>query len=335
MKKFFSWAAHNRMPAVIFGSGLLSTFLTLCFTGYFYRLYLMNSYGGEAVDHNTIYFAIQGAEQLDLCVLQQGELVHDATLLLHSPSSGMEYYILYTEGKKDIFGGKYFADWDFDSGNPVCVLGQYAVKRYGNVTAMLENGEYPVKAVLDETIISGINSAVFYTDSMLSAVPVAGRILALASTEKAALYVSFGRLEEYFADAGFAVKEITFSRVTLQAFLGYNEGFLLALGGYLLFLLVIHVVLLIYWYHHKKMWQRVMQLFGQAHTEVRAALHFCSILAAADIVGGILYLAATDSINLFRTAFVLGIGMLFIVQAAAVLLYGGVKFLCRSLNKSI
>lgn len=191
MKGIFEWVRHRRIFVVIFLLAAAGMFFSLRFSGYFYRLYIMNSYGGEAVDSNTIYFFVREpeADRLDLSELETGGIIRDATLLMHSPSTGSEYCVLYTCGEKDIFGGKYFYDWDFTTGEAGCVVGSMAAKRYGGGEACLESGVYPILAVREENFLVGVNQAVFYTDSRLNETP-AHEIFAVASLKKSAVYDS-------------------------------------------------------------------------------------------------------------------------------------------------
>lgn len=305
--------------------------LALYFFGYVDRLYQMNSFGTEAVNQNTVYFVIKDVQMLDLSELAKGEIVKNATLLQHAPGSGVEYHVLYTQGSKDIFKGKQFTEWNFNSGVPMCVLGYSAAKRYESV-AVLEHGNYPVHAVLDETVFIGFNSAVFYTDSMLSDLPVSGEIFAVASESRNNIRDSFQRLLEYLKDLGYQAEEITFSRVTFQDFLGYNDGLLLAFFGYFLFLFVIYLFLLFYWFRYKAVWCQIMWLFGEEWVKLRAVLYFCGIILAADIAGITIFLTAAKAMYFSRQVFFSGVLVVALIQLMAVILYSSISSICLKLG---
>ncbi len=334
MKALFPSLRHNWILAAVFVPGMLGMYFALCFTGYLHRLYRMNSYGVEAVDQNTVYFTVKGAEILDLSALQENNLVRDASLLLHSPASGQEYRLLYTQGKRDIFEGRYFSRWDFNGGNPACVLGHTMAKRQGNELAVLTAGNYPVRAVMPETPFIGVNSAAFFTDSILSDIPAEGSIFALASSAASAPRACFERLSAYFSGQGLAANEITFSRATLQSFLGYNDGLLLAMGGYFLLLFVSCLLLLLYWFRCRAAWRRVMHLLGEERLLLRTLLHFSGVLSASALTGGLLYRAAAGSMYFSSSAFAAGFGLTALIELAAVLAYGlAVKLSGRTSDK--
>lgn len=323
MKGIFEWVRWRRISVVIFLLAAAGMFFSLRFSGYFYRLYIMNSYGGEAVDGNTIYFFVREPEvdRLDLSELEAGDIIRDATLLMHSPSTGSEYCVLYTCGEKDIFGGKYFCGWDFTTGEAGCVVGSMAAKRYSDGEVCLESGVYPILAVREENFLVGVNQAVFYTDSRLNEVP-AHEIFAVASLKKSAVYDSYEQLEQYFGGKGITLKKVTFSTVTLQNFLSYNDGFVLAVFGYAVLLLAVHILFFVYWWQHKRMWRKVMRLFGLQGVEFRTLAVFAVILAAADLAGGLLYGIVTEKLYFMWEAVFAGAGAVLFIQLLTVF-FGG------------
>lgn len=319
----------RRVFCVVLVVAAVGMFLSLRFSGYFYRLYRMNSYGGEALDNHTIYFCIEssGLGCIDLKELQKGRIIQNATLLAHAPSTGSEYCVLYTNGKKDIFDGEYFEGWDFVSGEAVCVVGINAAKIHDGEVAYLKSGKYPIHAIRKESFLESINNAVFYTDSLLDTVP-SEEIFAVASQKKTEAEHSYERLKEYMGSVGVALKQITFNTVTFQNFLDYNSGFLLAMGGYALLLLVIHFLLFWYWEQCKRTWCKVMWLFGEQNPERRVILQFSGLLIAADLLGGMLYWMVTEKMYFWWRAVLAGMTAVFLVQILAVLC-GSLWMFCR------
>lgn len=323
--KIWDWLNHHKTIVFLFGIGVLQMLFLLLFTGYFYETYLLNDYAGEALNHDTVYFVVSNAEVMDFSELPEQEIICDATLLRHIPGTNYDYEILYTQGKKDIFAGKYFEAFDFGSEVPAAVLGCTAAElRWQDGTVMVEGYTYPVVEIMPETLFATRNNAVFYTNASLMYV-AADSIFAIASESKEAAEKSFQRLTEWLVQKEITVTQINMPVLDTSSFLNYHTGLLVGFLGYLILLCAVNILLMFYWYYQQENWLRVMKLFGESRLKLRLLGRFLRIQALAFGSGLVGYLAVTQAMHRHGVAVWGGIILIVLIQLLGSVIFFVVK----------
>lgn len=258
-------------------------------SNYLYKLYIVDYYENEALDQNTVYFAIHPLEYVDLDFLAEEDIVKDATLLLHAKGSGVYYNVIYSAGNKDVFGGSYFEKSDFSSGNKCAVVGNDVSFDYDNNSILMAEDKYWVKGRMDESVNQTTNYSVFYTEGTLNNIKVTS-VFALASRNGRKIENSLERLKNELEERGMDLEVIHFRRAQYTDFINYHLEVIVVLLGMSALLLIMNVVSMIFWMIGKQRKKRVWFMVGLKHIKLRLGLEYIKIYFISYLLGIAIYL---------------------------------------------
>lgn len=175
----------------------------------------------------TEYFTVTGIERMDFSFLLLLEEMEHTTLLSHRPSTGLKYEVLYTSGKKDIFGGNYFKKQDFTSGKVSMVLG-CSLKEDGEEAGAIKTmaasigKEAVVLGELPPSVNAAWNYSIFYTCGRIGEMDVPP-VFALSSSKAEYLKTALEAFSEEISKRGGVLELCDFRQVEYRDFFKENK----------------------------------------------------------------------------------------------------------------
>ncbi len=284
--------------------GVNACFL-LAFTLFFYgnllllshwmRLEFLNSYNNTPYNAYAVRFLLSSETQalLDLRELAAEGGLKQCVLFRSDRNSNSRYEVIYFDEASVAFQDKSISDWDWASGTGYAAAGVDSGWRLGDV--IVEEGkEYPVSGILDRHISEAVNYGVFYTDSRIDAVDLAGSYILTSQTNQN-VKRAFSRLSDFLGKNEITVKKIYIRTAEFRDYIQYDQ-FLIPV----LFFLALFYLLLIYaakkiWSAYKKPDIFVRTVLGESSVSIKVSLEYLLLRLLAFILS-IIMIAFTPGI---------------------------------------
>lgn len=333
-RKLLNKLFHNMGVFILFLYFSISIFAMLTFINYAYNIYVIDSFAGEAINSDTIYFSVNNANFVSLSEITNGEIVNNATLIQHNPGIDYNYNILYTKGKNDIFNGKFFNDWDFVSNKFVAVLGSKIKKEdIDSGIVSINQNDYKVIGRIEENIVPSINISSFYTKSSLDNVSTDG-IFAIASNDKEAIEKSFNKIKKVLEDQGLGVNIVSIRNVEIGDFMNFHKELLISFFILFMLLLFASFIATLFWHISNKTWYRIMFMLGEKSLHWKINFRLIKIYAVSYIISLLVHVIIVDKIRFSWYAIFVSSAIMMLIQSLSIMIHGVGSLLFNKKNVS-
>lgn len=328
-RKLLNKLVHNMGVFLLFIYFSISIFAMLTFINYAYNIYVIDSYAGEAINSDTIYFSVDNANVVSFREITNGNIINNATLIQHNPGLDYNYNILFTKGKYDIFNGKFFKDWDFISNKFVAVLGSKIKKEeIDSGIVSINQNDYKVIGRIEENVVPSINLSRFYTKSSLNNVSTDG-IFAIASHDKEAIEKSFNKIKKVIEDQGLGVNIVSIRNVEVVDFMNYHKELLISFLILFILLLFASFIATLFWHISNKIWYRIMFMLGEKNLHWKINFRLIKIYAVSYIISLLVHVIIVDKIRFSWYSIFVSSAIMMLIQGLSIMIHGVGTLLCR------
>lgn len=273
---------------------------------------------------STTYFTISNIYELDLSCLIAASEVENTTLLLHEPSMGLDYEVIYSRGKKDIFGGKFFENQDFINEKVSVLLGCNLKEKGEEMDAIKETGksedEIHFLGNLSPSTNAAWNYSIFYTRGQLKKVDTS-LVFAITSTQKEYTDSAADYLKSLIIEKGGAFQNSNFRQVTYEDIQGKNIVYTVLFYGLILITLLAETALYSAVLQWRKTLCTLLFFFGSKKVMLRELKRLLRILLTDTLLCGLfLYLFYQGTPNWDSTLFFKSIVLFYIISCLAILI---------------
>lgn len=227
----------------------------------FETLYTINDYGYEAIKEDSVYFRIDKVAKIDLSRLLKGDIIQNATLMIHTKNTNLYYEVIYTQGHGDIFNGQYFNNSDFLEEYKKAVIGSSIKESIGLGPLYINQKEYAVIGTIPVSKIIPLNKSIFYTRGDISNV-ACDSLFVLASSNKKHITKSLENFKRYLTEHNQNIKIKNLRETLLNDFINHDKTTVILLYIVIILLFLMMIINLIFWLYKKEEERKVYFIIG-------------------------------------------------------------------------
>lgn len=254
---------NMKKKIILFLFFMLCSYIITNGCSYIVGLHVNSMYSEKPIMRDSVFFFIEGdSEQIDLSWLDENT-ISDCTLLYEDIYHPSQYHVVFSEGNRDIFYGKYLDAWNFDEGRTGKIIGNIGTTEY----------DYDVIAICDDYGIAARENAVFLLDNRLSEIST-DYMMVLASGQEGRAQSQFTQLEKKMHEKGISINRVEASFVVFGNY-NDNEAYIYVIA--LIFFAVMFIIFcvgIILWLNVNKTYFRVLLMFGEDKAYLKVILPF-------------------------------------------------------------
>lgn len=274
---------------------------------------------------STTYFTISNIYELDLSCLLAASEVENTTLLLHEPSMGLDYEVIYSRGRKDVFGGNFFQNQDFINENVSVLLGCHVNENGEEMDAIKkETGksedEIHFLGTLSPSTNAAWNYSIFYTRGQLKKVDTS-QVFAITSTQKEYTDSAADYLKSFITEKGGVFQNSNFRQITFEDFQGQSIIYTILFCGLILITLLSETALYSAVLRWRKTLCTLLFFFGSKKIMLRELKRLLRILLTDTFLCGLfIYLFCHGTPTWDSTLFFKSILLFYAISCLAILI---------------